>query len=62
VLPKLFGYLAMALAILFFSLGMIYMLTLTLPDSVTALGAVQAVWWLAAAVAVILRGSRWFRF
>ncbi len=62
VLPKLFGYLAIALAILFFSLGMIYMLTLTLPDSVTALGAVQAVWWLAAAVAVILRGSRWFRF
>jgi hypothetical protein len=55
VLPKLFGYLAIALAILFFSLGIIYMLTLTLPDPVTALAAVQAVWWLAAAVALILR-------
>jgi hypothetical protein len=55
VLPKLFGYAAIALAILFFSFGAIYMATLTLPDPVTALGAVQALWWLAAAVALILR-------
>jgi hypothetical protein len=55
VLPKLFGYLAIALAILFFAAGVIFMLTLTLPDPVTASGAVQALWWLAAAVALILR-------
>lgn len=55
VLPKLFGYLAIALAILFFSIGAISMPSLTLPDPVTALGAVQALWWAAAAVALILR-------
>lgn len=55
VLPKIFGYLAIALAILFFSLGVIYMLTLTLPDPVTAMAAVQALWWVAAAVVLILR-------
>jgi hypothetical protein len=59
VLPKLFGYLAIALALLFFVFGAIYMLTLTLPDPVTALGAVQAFWWLAAAVALILRRNRY---
>jgi len=61
VLPKLFGHLAIALAILFFALGAIYMLTLTLPDPVTALGAVQALWWLAAAVALILRRNRYVK-
>lgn len=55
VLPKAFGYLAIALAILFFSVGALYMLTLTLPDPVTALGAVQGLWWLAAGMALILR-------
>ena len=59
VLPKLFGYLAIALAILFFVIGAIYMQTLTLPDPVTVLGAVQALWWLAAAVALILRSRRY---
>jgi hypothetical protein len=59
VLPKSFGYLAIALAILFFAFGAIYMLTLTLPDPVTALGAVQALWWFAAAVALILRRNRY---
>ena len=61
VLPKAFGYLAIALAILFFAIGAIYMLTLTLPDPVTALGAVQALWWLAAAVALILRRNRYVK-
>ena len=61
VLPKLFGYLAIALAILFFSFGVIYMLTLTLPDPVTALAAVQALWWLAAAVTLILRSHQYVK-
>jgi hypothetical protein len=58
VLPKLFGHLAIALAILFFAFGAIYVLTLTLPDPVTALGALQTLWWFAAAVALILRRHR----
>jgi hypothetical protein len=53
--------LAIALAILFFASGAIYALTLTLPDPVTALGAVQALWWFAAAVAVILRRNRFIK-
>ncbi len=61
VLPRLFGHLAIALAILFFAFGALYMLTLTLPDPVTALGTVQALWWLAAAVALILRRNRYLK-
>ena len=37
---------------------MIYLLRLTLPDAVTALGTVQALWWLAAAVALIVRSRK----
>lgn len=55
VLPSVFGYLAIALAVLFFAFGAIYMLRLTLPDELTALGAVQALWWLAA---LMLRSNR----
>ena len=55
VLPRLFGYLALLLASMFAALGVIFLLRLTLPDAVTALGAVQALWWLAAAVALIVR-------
>ena len=61
VLPTLFGHLAIALAIVFFAFGAIYMLTLTLPDPVTALGAVHALWWLGAAVALIQRGNRYVK-
>ena len=61
VLPKLFGHLAITLAILFFAFGVIYVLTLTLPGPVTALGAVQALWWLAAAIALILRRNRYVK-
>lgn len=61
VFPKLFGYLAIALAILFSTVGVVYMQTLTLPDPVTALGAVQALWWLGAAVALILRSNRYVK-
>lgn len=57
VLPKLFGYLAILLASMFAALGVIFLLRLTLPDAVTALGAVQALWWLAAAVALIVRSG-----
>ncbi len=58
VLPKLFGYLALILGAVFALLGMIFLLSLTLPAWVTAFGAVQALWWFAAAVALIVRSGK----
>jgi len=55
VLPKLFGYLALLLGAIFAALGIIFLMRLTLPDAVTAFAGVQALWWLAAALAVIVR-------
>jgi hypothetical protein len=54
----LFGYLALLLATAFATLGVIFLLRRTLPDAVTALGGVQALWWLAAAIALILRSGK----
>lgn len=58
VLPRVFGYLGLALAIVFAALGVIFLLRLTLPNAVTAFAGVQALWWLAAAVAMIARGAK----
>jgi hypothetical protein len=58
VLPRTFGYLAILLAAAFAVLGVGFLLTLTLPASVTALGGVQALWWLAAAITLVLRSGR----
>jgi hypothetical protein len=55
ILPRVFGYLALILAAAFAALGVIFMLRLKLPDAVTAFGALQALWWLAAAIALIVR-------
>src|SRR5262249_57740592 len=49
VLPKAFGYLAFILATTFAALGAVFMLRLVLPVWVTALAAVQGVWWLVGA-------------
>ena len=58
ILPRVFGYAALLLAVAFSTLGAAYMLTLTLPARVTALGSIQAVWWLSAAIAIIVWGGR----
>jgi hypothetical protein len=58
VLPRLFGYLALLLATAFAALGAIFQLHLALPDAVTAFGGVQALWWLAAAITLIVRSGR----
>jgi hypothetical protein len=55
ILPRLFGYLAFLLAIVFAVLGVVFLLDLTLPAAVTAFAAVQALWWLAAAITLIVR-------
>ena len=58
VLPRPFGYLAIALAALFAALGAGYMLQLTLPAFVVAFAGVQALWWLTAAIALIFRSRQ----
>lgn len=58
ILPRLFGYLALLLAIAFAALGVIFLLRLTLPAGVTAFAGVQALWWFAAALALIVRSGR----
>ena len=55
ILPRSFGYLALVLAGVFAILGVVFLLRLTLPGYVLAFGGVQALWWLAAAVALIAR-------
>jgi len=58
VLPKIFGYCALILAIGFAAAGAIYMLTLRLPDAVAAAGSVQPIWWLAAAITLMFRSGK----
>jgi hypothetical protein len=57
ILPSVFAYTAIGLSITFASVGAIFMLTLTLPAAVTALGGIQGLWWLAAAITLALRGG-----
>ncbi len=58
ILPRLFGYLALLLATAFAGLGGIFLLDLTLPGAVTAFAGVQALWWLAAAIALIVHNGK----
>ena len=57
ILPKIFGYLALILAAAFAALGAVFMLKLALPSWVTALAGVQALWWLAAAITLMIRSA-----
>jgi hypothetical protein len=58
ILPRLFGYLALILAIVLAALGVIFLLDLTLPGAVTAFAGVQALWWFAAAITLIIRSGK----
>jgi hypothetical protein len=58
VIPRVVGYLALGLGGAFALVGMASLLTLALPASVTSLGSIQALWWLAAAFSVLLRSRR----
>ncbi|KAA6462974.1 hypothetical protein DYQ86_06465 [Acidobacteria bacterium AB60] len=55
VLPRFFGVSAVVLGSAFAIVGVASLLTLTLPASITSLGSVQAVWWLAAGLALMTR-------
>ena len=58
VLPLVFGYLAIVLGAAFAILGVVYLLDLTLPVLVQLSAAVQAFWWLAAAIWLIVRAGK----
>ncbi len=58
ILPRLLGYSAFGLAAAFAGLGILFLLTLTLPAAVTAFAGAQAIWWLAAAVTLIARTGK----
>lgn len=58
ILPRLFGYLALLLAVVFESLGVIFLFILTLPAAVTAVAGIQALWWLAAAITLVVQSKK----
>jgi hypothetical protein len=58
ILPRLFGYLALLLAVIFAALGLAFLLTLILPTAVTAFAGVQGLWWLAASITIIIRSGK----
>src|ERR1700730_3030826 len=55
---ELFRYVVLLLAAVFAALGVILLLTLTLPDAVTALAGVQAIWLLPAAITLLARNGK----
>jgi hypothetical protein len=58
VLPRAFGYLAIAIGIFFEVTGIVTLLILRLPPTVTTLGIIQGLWWLSAAIALIIRAGK----
>ncbi len=58
VLPHVFGYLAIALGAAFAIMGVVFLFDLTLPPLVQASAGVQAFWWLAAAIVLIIRPGK----
>ena len=57
VLPRVFGYLALVLGAAFAILGVVFLFTLTLPAAVLAFAGIQTLWWLAAAITLIVRAG-----
>jgi hypothetical protein len=57
ILPRIFAHLAIVLGIAFVILGAVFLLALTLPTAVTASAGVQAIWWLAAAITLLVRAN-----
>jgi hypothetical protein len=58
VLPRVFGYLALVLGAAFAILGVVTLFTLTLPAAVLAFAGIQTLWWLAAAITLIVRAVK----
>jgi len=58
VLPRVFGYLSLVLGAAFAVLGVVTLFTLTLPVAVLAFAGIQTLWWLAAAITLIVRTEK----
>jgi len=58
LLPRLFGWLALLIGVVFLALGVATINELVLPAPVTAFAAVQALWWLGAGITLIVRSNR----
>ncbi len=58
VLPRVFGYLALVLGATFAILGIVTLLTLTLPTLPAAFSGLQTLWWVAAAITLIARPEK----
>ena len=58
VLPGIIGWLGMLLGVFFALLGIISLLTLVLPISITAFGGIQVIWWLSASILLIVRARK----
>jgi len=58
VLPRILGILAIVLGLAFAILGAATLLIQVLPMSITALAGVQALWWLASAIILIVRAKQ----
>lgn len=56
-LPRAFGYLGLLLGAVFAITGVATLFTLTLPVAVQMCASVQAIWWLAAAVTLVVRAE-----
>jgi hypothetical protein len=54
----LFGYVVLGLAVVFAALGAILLFTLTVPDAVTVVAGVEAIWLLAAAITLLSRNGK----
>jgi hypothetical protein len=57
ILPRIFGWLALVLAGIFFALGVATLDQLVLPAPITAFAAAQALWWFAAGITLIIRSK-----
>ncbi|HMC84186.1 MAG TPA: hypothetical protein VKI61_01615, partial [Chitinophagaceae bacterium] len=57
-LHRIFSYFAFFLGISFGLIGIIFLLQLVLPMWVTAIAAIQAIWWLAASTSLIVRSGK----
>jgi hypothetical protein len=55
VLPRLLGYLALVLGAVFAIAGVVTLLSLSVPVVVQAAASIQVVWWVAAAIILIMR-------
>jgi hypothetical protein len=58
ILPRIFGYLSLLLGFAFAALGVYSLHMLILPWWITTFAGIQTLWWLSAAITLIIRGGK----